>query len=251
MAYKFKVIEKFVGFFVVAALLFFIGMIILIGREKKFFEKKTYFYTFYKSGEGLTTGIPVLYNGIKIGQVSTVKLNEDNRIYLKFYVSSEYAGRIHEDSVAQFVKPLLGQSAIRIITPPGSAEKILENDSYIYSSDSEEGQALLASRRNVAEGPERIMANVEELTWLLKDPDGPLFGSLKQIEKLVSTLNEVSKNANAITANVAQNNDRINNILLSLEESADNLATITKNLKHNRLLGGKPAPVVDTPLRQP
>jgi phospholipid/cholesterol/gamma-HCH transport system substrate-binding protein len=243
MAYKFKSFEKVVGAFVVIALLCLAATVVLIGRGKNFFEKKNYYYTFFKSGEGLTVGMPVMYNGIKLGQVSTVKLNPDNRIYLRFYIVAEYADKLKEDSVAQFLKPLLGQSAIKIVAGTSSSRQ-LENDSYIHSSDSETGQALIAQNHTVAEGPERILANVEEITWMLKDPEGPLWATLRQVAA-------VSSNARGITSNIEGNKDRINNILLSLEESVDNLAVITKNLKHNKLLGGRPQPDAETPARSP
>lgn len=266
MAYKFKPIEKIVGSFVAFAALLLAASLILVARGKNLFEKKAYYHTFFRSGDGLSRGMPVVYNGIRIGQVSEVLLTPDNRVYVNFYVLAEHTERVREDSVAVFSKPALGlgQSTLRI-TIGSPKSRVLEPGSYIHSSDSEAGLAILNRQRGPAEGPERILANVEEITRNLRDPSGPLMSALadlaattaqvrratQDLDRTLANIRSITSNLDTVTATVASNRDRIGRILLSTERATEDLAGLAKNLRHNRLLGGRPAPHAETPAQSP
>jgi phospholipid/cholesterol/gamma-HCH transport system substrate-binding protein len=241
MAYKFKSIEKIVGVFVVMAMISVFFMIIMIGRGKSFFVPKQYYYTYYNSGDGISKGQKIFYKGVAIGSVTELNLNSDNRIYVKFFILKEYANRVKADSVAKLILSVTGGGTIKI-TPGEVSSIVLPNNAYIISSDTEEGKKLLEKMKNEPAGNplDLIANNVADLTALLKRKDGPLVEVLDSIHSLTASMIPIAQNLDKVTGNVDGNKDRINHIILSLQKSADNLVEVTANLKHNRLLGGKP-----------
>jgi phospholipid/cholesterol/gamma-HCH transport system substrate-binding protein len=235
--------EKIVGVFIVLAVLFAFAMLVMIARGKSFFVKKQSFYTYYDSGTGITQGLKILFRGMEIGTVTRVRLSHDNRIQVDFFVLKEYADRVKTDSVAKIVRPLIGSSFIRITAGSVNAAP-LPDHSYIISSDTEVGRELLKKNKIETEGIDKIVETIDDITLTVKaiaeDSAGPITDTVEQLRLLTQSLNALAANLNSITGNLDGNEDRINDIILSFQKTADNLAEVTKNLKHNRLIGGKP-----------
>jgi phospholipid/cholesterol/gamma-HCH transport system substrate-binding protein len=238
MAYKFKDMEKIAGIFIVIVLLAVLSLLILIMRGKNFFVQKNTYYTYYSSGENLTKGMAINYNGMKIGQITTIKLNPDNRVLVRFYVLKEYYDRVKTDSVANFVPGLLGGGKLNL-TRGTISSMVLPDGSYINSSDSAKGKELLRYQQaSTAEGLNGLINNANELLKQLHNPQGNLNMTLEKLQLLMVTLNEVSKNMGKITGSVDK--EQVKTIMLNLRQTSDNLVEITKNLKHVRLIGGSP-----------
>jgi ABC-type transporter Mla subunit MlaD len=80
MSFKFKHLEKIVGFFLTLALLIVVAVIVMIGREQRWFEKQHIYTTKFTSGESVSVGMQVQIKGIQTGEVKSVFLTEDNLI---------------------------------------------------------------------------------------------------------------------------------------------------------------------------
>ena len=241
MAYKFKSMEKVVGVFIVVAMISIFFMIIMIGRGKSFFVPKQYYYTYYYNGDGITKGQKILYKGVEIGKVTDLNLNDDNRIYVRFFILKQYADRVKSDSVVRLVLSIMGGSTITI-TPGEVGGLVLPNNAYVISSDTDEGKRLLEKMKKGSSGNpiDQVINNLAELTALLKSNDGPMVSVLDSIHDLITSLVPMGQDLKSITGNIDGNKERINNIILSVQKSADNLVEVTANLKHNKLIGGKP-----------
>jgi phospholipid/cholesterol/gamma-HCH transport system substrate-binding protein len=235
MAYKFKSMEKIIGIFIVVALLSVLSFVIMIGRGKNFFVKKNWYYTYFDNGEGISKGLNIFYKGVKIGLVTDVSLNTDDRIYTKFYVFREYGDKVKVDSVARFTKPILGSGSIRISRGAFNSQP-LPNNSYMISYDTEQGKTLFKLNKMEGDNIDKIVGNMEEMT----SPEGALVMTLSHLQTLTKSLNEFTKNMNQITGNIAGNKDQINDIILNLRLTSANLVVVTRNLRQNRLIGGRP-----------
>lgn len=133
-----KKYEMIVGYFFLAALLLIVSVVIffiLRGRINLF---RSHYYAYYKSASGLRNGTVVTINGIVVGEVTLVDIDELNRIKVKFEISERYKDKIKNDSVAKIVRPLLiGNKQIQII--PGNIHSpLLKPGSKVLSEESSE-----------------------------------------------------------------------------------------------------------------
>jgi phospholipid/cholesterol/gamma-HCH transport system substrate-binding protein len=203
MAAKFKHLEKIVGVFLTIVLLAVIAVIVIIGREQRWFEKQKIYSTKFFRGEGLSPGMLVAIKGIQIGEVKTVYLNEDNWIEVSFSVYEEYADRIRKDSVVKINAPLIGGKVIEII-PGGKDMPVLETGSLIWSKDTEEGNRILKERKReeIPDEITRIINNIEVLTYNLSSSEGSLNQTLDLLKEFLARLSSDEGSLNRTLASI-------------------------------------------------
>jgi phospholipid/cholesterol/gamma-HCH transport system substrate-binding protein len=203
MSFKFKHLEKIVGFFLTLAFLIVVAVIVMIGREQRWFEKQYTYTTKFNSGENISIGMQVRIRGIQTGEVKSVFLTENNLIEVKFRVFQEYAERIRKDSVIKKRSPLIGTKYLEVI--PGEANMpALASGSYVWSEDTVEGRRILSTRLK-EERPEqvqRILDNVEILTYKLGDDNEALMLALLKIQQFFDTLSAEDGDLNNMLANL-------------------------------------------------
>jgi ABC-type transporter Mla subunit MlaD len=203
MALRYKSSEIMVGVFLVLAIAVVIAVIIMIGSERRWFEKRYEFTTKFLRAEGVSPGMPVAIKGIQVGEVQSVYLNEDNWIEVTFTVFQEYTERIRKDSVVKLRSPLIGSKALDII-PGGNTMPVLASGSYVWSDDTEQGQRILAQRQR-DEKPDqlqRVLNNVERLTYNLSAPDGSLEPALNRITYFFDKLSSDQEDLQMMLANL-------------------------------------------------
>ena len=213
MSFKFKHLEKIVGLFLTLAILIAVAVVIMIGREQRWLEKQHIYTTKFLSGESLSVGMEVQIKGIQTGEVKTVFLTEDNLIEVNFKVFQEYSGRIRKDSVVKKRSPLIGAKYLEII--PGESDMpVLASGSYVWSEDTEEGKRILSERLRVdrPEQIQRILDNVEEMTYKLSADEERLMVVLAKAGDLLDMLNDDEGDLNLIL-------DHIETITQSIVES--------------------------------
>lgn len=238
MSFKFKHLEKIVGVFLTLVIITIIGVIMLIGKEQRWFEKHYEFTTKFSRGEGLSPGMQVQIKGIQVGEVTSVFLNKDNWIEVRFRVFEDYAERIRQDSVVRLRAPLIGSKALEII--PGDMDKpVLANGSYIWSADTEEGEKILKAKEKLEKTDEitRILQNVEKLTYNLSAQEGSLQKALTKMNKLFAmlsdekgSLNQTLKSIEYITKSIENREGSIGKILNDNYELYDNINDLLTSL---------------------
>jgi phospholipid/cholesterol/gamma-HCH transport system substrate-binding protein len=238
MAFRYRNTEIVVGIFVIFAVVLIIAVIIMIGSQRRWFEKRYEYNTKFVRAEGITPGMPVRIRGIQVGEVKDVFLNQDNWIEVTFVVYQEYSERIRKDSVARLQSPLIGSKSIGII-PGGGDLPVLASGSYVWSEDTEQGQRIISERLS-EEKPEqlqRIINNVEKLTRNLSSEDGSLEPALESIavffEKLSSdseNLQMTLANLEAITASIDLSEGSVGKFLSDDEELYRNVLELTEHL---------------------
>ena len=245
MSFKFKHLEKIVGFFLTLAILIAVAVVIMIGREQRWFEKQHIYTTKFLSGESLSIGMEVQIKGIQTGEVKTVFLTEDNLIEVTFKVFQEYSGRIRKDSVVKKRSPLIGAKYLEII--PGESDMpVLASGSYVWSEDTEEGKRILSERLRVdrPEQIQRILDNVEEMTYKLSADEERLMVMLTKAGDFMDLLNNEEGDLNqildhieAITNSIVKSEGSIGKMIYDdyemyeqITATMSNLSSMTANL---------------------
>ena len=117
---------------VIASILLFIwGYGFLKGKD--LFTNYRTFYVEYQNVEGLATAAPVTINGLVVGKVNSIKLqNTTGKLIVELLIKSDFP--ISKSSIVKIYEPgLIGGKQIQII--PNLADKsIAETESYLIGS---------------------------------------------------------------------------------------------------------------------
>jgi len=181
----FRSLEFKVGLFILITSVLIVAAVGYVAFKKDVFSRvDTYTLASY-SGEDLTEGMPVLLSGFKIGRVDSLELGGEGRVLIKIKVPHRYAKWLHEDSVFIINKPLIGAPRIVLSTRNMSSAPLSTETvkEVVVANDINETIKKLAP---VVERLNRITINIETLTANLADPQG----DVNQILRNTASLSE-------------------------------------------------------------
>ncbi|GIV41260.1 MAG: mammalian cell entry protein [Vicingaceae bacterium] len=239
--------ETVIGIFAVGGIaLLFWGINFLKGTN--LFYSSRYYYAIYERVDGLEPANPVKFNGYQVGQVKEVFFHPsyDGRIVVKFSIT-EKGLKIKKDAVAKIISAdLLGTKAIDI--DPGRSPELLKDGdtlrSDIEKSLTEEVNAQILPLKIKAEGLIQSIDSAVTVFTAIFNEDARMqlqksFQSIqrsistfektaKRIDTLVakesSTLSTLMRHVNNISANIDNNQAKINNIINNISAISDTLA---------------------------
>jgi len=180
--YAFKV-----GLFVILTTVLIVAAFGYLIYKKGVFEK-VYTYTLSaKSGENLTTGMPVVFSGFNIGKVETLELSDAGIVLIKIKIPKHHNKWIRSDSVFSLEKPLIGTPKITVKTdnlnsPELSPQTVVEIG---IASDINE---IIQRINPILDMVSRIAQNIETISANLANPQGNVSNILQNAEKLTATL---------------------------------------------------------------
>lgn len=175
----------------------FMVCVILIGKENQWFDPKVHFKTSLSEAHGLREGTVVTLSGIKVGEVESIVVDEDNRILLQFSVSKGLAHKVRSDSVARVVRSLLvGEKRIDL-SPGGKGQEILLPGALVKGVDSFELTDLFSGARfgQVMEGMQGLGSTAQNLGEALKSLSEQVRPQdlAKIYKELIPTLHNLNK----------------------------------------------------------
>jgi ABC-type transporter Mla subunit MlaD len=226
---------------VIAAILLFIwGYSFLKGRDL-FTDYKT-FYVEYKSVEGLATSSPVTLNGLVIGKVNSITINENTGLLLvEMQLKTDFP--ISKSSVASIYEPgFIGGKQIAII--PNFEDKNLAVDGQKLQGGIKMGLTDKVGDQlaPLQEKLEKLLGSTEKLISGLNnvlDPEGQqdLKLTLDELSKTIEEFHKVSINVNKL---LESNKTQINTVVSNFSKISDSLnkADLGKTVKNlNATLG--------------
>lgn len=235
MKFKIRYADKIVGILSLIAIIILIIIIFLIGNKQKWFEQKHPFYTVVNSADAVTEGMEIKYKGFGIGKVTSIALDDNDRVVVKFYVMNEHIHRVTKGSVINLsVSPIgLGSS---LIFYQGTSGDIIADHSLIPEKSSYEGRRrIIGGEVIIAESTDSIstimvlvtdiLKNVKTLTSQISDllsgsSRTPLSEIIKNLNLSIDKINKILIGDTSIpTAKVIE---ELNNILLNLDEVTKN-----------------------------
>lgn len=177
--------------------LVFAGNVLYIGKKNLWFEPKNRYWTVLKYGDGLREGTMVTFNGIKMGEVSELEINDDNTINVYFAVRKSLADRISAGSMVRVTRSMMiGEKRLEIL-PGATGAASLPTDSYIPGED------------------------VKELSELLTGGE--------QLQRMMPQLIRLLNNVDIITTSVAQNPELIGKVGTVMDEAYVLLKTVERS----------------------
>jgi phospholipid/cholesterol/gamma-HCH transport system substrate-binding protein len=223
--------EKIVGIFVIFIGLLLMSTIIVLGRGKNWFQDYNTYYTIFDESYNLKVGADVKLFKTNIGKVKAISVEEKVRI--KLAILEKYESRIRANTVITVESPtFVGSEYISII--PGS------NDAPMLAPEGEIPSKAKKSISDILEEFEvektakklvQTLQDIAEFTAALKDPQGPLFSSLENIDKTTQHLETITKgieDGDGTVGNLLTSTQLLDTILLRLKKIGDILAHISE-----------------------
>lgn len=226
---------------VVSIVILIIGYSFLKGNDV--FSKENTFYSKYARVEGLTASKPVLVNGYQIGRVSNMTLMNDGEILVEFKIKNQYS--VPENTVARIASTdLLGNKAI-VFDLGESLKNAISGDTLSGGIN----QNLLEQVEPVQKKAEAVVLVIDSILTSINNTINPQFQSnvnrslasiantlntlentASQVDKLVgiekSKISGILTNVESISANLANNNQKLNTIFTNMETMSDQAAKL-------------------------
>lgn len=216
---------------VIASILLFIwGYSFLKGRDL-FTNYKT-LYVQYDNIEGLGKSALVTINGLQIGKVSGIKIdNTTGKLTVEMQINADFP--ISKSSIAEIYSPSpIGGKQIAIL--PNLADKT-ETDSGDFLKAGSKAGMLDALSGQIAPIKDKIEILLDNANVMLKNVnqvlDEKTKANLKEsIENLNSTLAEFSAASKNVNALLVDNKEKINGTMANLNKTSGNFSKISDSL---------------------
>jgi len=216
---------------VIASILLFIwGYGFLKGKD--LFTNYRTFYVEYQNVEGLANAAPVTINGLVVGKVNSIKLqNTTGKLIVELLIKSDFP--ISKSSIVKIYEPgLIGGKQIQII--PNLADKsIAETESYLIGSIKPGLTDLVAEKLTpLQEKVEKMIVSADSLLINLnKVLDAKTKENLKSsIANLNKTLAEFSKASKNVNVILDQNKEKIGGIVTNFNKVSNDFSKISDTL---------------------
>ncbi len=261
MRFKIRFADQIVGIFVLAAIAAVVAVLVLIGVNQRWFAKNYTFASEFSSASGLFVGMPISLKGFEIGKVSSISLNSQDQVDVRFQIDDTYYDRVKPDSVLELTSSPIGLGVtLKFHSGKNSLPPVAEG-SFIPSLDMEAGQKLVAegkvdiprdadvigsviaklnpvldeTRLTIAE-IRRVAATVEVALNGGGGPMGTMVTDLSQTPGKVNTaVDDINGKVNTLLDKITVVADNVNAISVQtrgvIGDLSTNLDVISQNLK--------------------
>ncbi len=229
MHFRIKHFDRYVGIFVILALVFVFVTLVFTARGQRWFEKRYHYTVLFQKVHGLKAGTAVTISGMEVGAVKSLRINPENKVELTLEVLRTYKDYIRKDSQATIVSGLLGGKTVEV-TVGSPNEPLLAEGVPIASREPKELTDILKEIDVKAplEKLDEALENIKSITEKLSSPRGELFTLLKNMEILTTQLKEGRGNVGAILQDRKMHRE-INAAVESLRRSASHIEETTQN----------------------
>jgi len=245
-----------VGIFIFFGLAILMGGILVLGGQRKSFEKTITLSSNFNDVSGLQKGNNVWFSGVKIGTVKGVKLIAGDRVQVDMRVEARSQDFIHKDSKAKIGSDgLIGNRIIIIYGGTAGAPTVSSGDSLLADAplnSSEMMNTLQESNKNLS----AITNDFKTVSKRLADGEGTVGKLLtdddlaNQLEVTSARLQQASANIILLASNLADYtakfqkkgslmNDLVNDTVffsslkaasMQIQEASKNAKELTNNL---------------------
>jgi phospholipid/cholesterol/gamma-HCH transport system substrate-binding protein len=216
---------------VISAILLFIWGYSFLKGKNLFDDYKT-FYVEYENVEGLTGSAPVTLNGLVIGKVNGISINEGTgKLLVELQIKSDFP--ISKSSIASIYEPnLIGGKQIAI--DPNFMDKTLAANGQVLKGKVKLGLAssMTDKLEPIQDKIEKLMGNANNLisglnNVLDKQGQADLKFSLAELSK---TIEQFHKTATSVNRIFDENQGQIKGIMTNFNKVSGNFSKISDSL---------------------
>ena len=242
MKIHFNKFEKVAGLFVAGAILICVVGMVGIAIKNGWFARKVSYYTELESADGVHAGTMVQIAGLRVGSVTEVELQADDRVRVQFEVFERFQDKIRKDSHVQMFRPfVLAEKVVDVSTgspnetllEPGAKLPVLASTDIMDLLSGKKMNTVLSSFDHLAESmkvmgeafasPERTRALVQMLDRL-----NPLVQNMNtmatEVVKITTVANK-QKRMETIISNLASLSEQLEKIVPQFTNEVPNVGT--------------------------
>jgi len=220
---------------VISSILLFIwGYSFLKGRDL-FNDYKT-FYAVYDEVEGLAPSAPITINGLAVGKVNSITLNENGKLLVELQVKTDFP--ISKSSVAKIYEPsFIGGKSIAII--PNFKDPVEAENGQILLTEVKPGM-LSSIGDKLSPLQEKVEKTVVSADSLLVNINN-IFDKKTQenlkasIAELAATMKEFSQAAKGVNSLITDNKSKIDNTFANLDHTTANFSKLSDSIAQANL----------------
>jgi phospholipid/cholesterol/gamma-HCH transport system substrate-binding protein len=174
MKFSIRFADQIVGAFVILALAILVFVILMLGKNQRWFAKDYQYKAYFDSASGLSPNMAVQYKGFTIGHVKKISLQEDDRVEALFTIFDIHNYRVKEGSLVEVQVSPIGLGNTFLFHPGLGSKQFAEGDE-IPVANSPEGRRLAAAGlANIPESSDSIGNIMNQVNSVLGTLDGTL-----------------------------------------------------------------------------
>jgi len=209
-------------------------------KGENLFSDKRFFYAVYDNVNGLTISRPVTVNGFKVGQVSSIKFNTQNKANLIVQISIEEDFEFSKKSILEiYDSDIMGSKSLQL--------KIINGDDLADSGDTLIGAIATGLTSEMSEqfgsvkvgldqliiSFDKVLKEVKDLSntanRILLENENKLSTSLHNVESISSVIDLQAKNINNTIDNLSQFSSSLNEI--DITSLSSTISIISKDIE--------------------
>ncbi|MFP4616522.1 MAG: MlaD family protein [Thiohalorhabdus sp.] len=176
-----------VGLFLVVTLGLMVGAAGYVLYRKGLFEEEVAFTLVAESGQHLSQGMPVVFQGHELGSVQEVDLKRQGHVEARIAIPADQRRWLRTSSTFTVENPLLGNARIRVATPDMDAP-LLPKDARVQTRLQDDFNQLIEEAQTVVQDLQRIGAHLREITGEVADPEGDFRQTMVHLERFSGRL---------------------------------------------------------------
>lgn len=196
--------KKTLWIFGLSATVIFTVMVVGAAWRQGWFLPREDFTVRFPTANGLFVGTPVLLTGLKIGEVSSVDLEDDGRVEVVIRVLKKYASQLREDASANSQRTfVIGEKIIAL--SPGSRDKpVLKPGAELAGHESMELTEILSGNHltKYFETFHVLMDQLQSLVNVASAKDTNLAVLYTQLHRSLQGIESLSKDVRGLRGEV-------------------------------------------------
>jgi phospholipid/cholesterol/gamma-HCH transport system substrate-binding protein len=236
MKFKIRFAEQIVGFFVLLAIVGVAVILIFIGINQRWFARNYEYLSKFASGDGLSVGMPIMLKGFEIGKVAKISLTTADEVDIVFTIHDTYYDRVRPNSVLELASSPIGLGVSLKFHPGKDPGSPMAEDSFIPTTDSPEGRALIEAGKVVLPKGEDVIGSViSKLNPILDETRS----AISQIRRVATSLEAAFSGqggpVGTMVADLSQTpakvNRTIDDVTVKITTLLDKITVISDNLQ--------------------
>lgn len=226
MKIRFNKFEKVAGLFVGVAMLASVLGLISIAIKNGWLASKVKYATEIESADGVHAGTVVQISGLRVGAVTAVELQTNDRVRIEFEVIEKFANKIRKDSGVQMYRPFILADKVLDVSVGSDEQEFLQPGSVLPMRASSDVMDMLSGRKMglILSSFDNLASSLNVVGQAFSNPERTkaLVEMLDTLKPLVQNLNQMSMEVVKITS-VANKQKRIESIVESLAKISQEL----------------------------